>query len=97
MIVVASSTSAVPPTKASHRLLELPLVHLAVGDDDARLGDDLAQQRRAMAPIDATRLCTKKTWPPRAQLGDGSPRAPPRGGTAARASGPPDGRAAASR
>ena len=66
MIVVASRTSARPSTKRVHRLLQRALVHLAVGDDDARLGHGLADAASAIAPIDATRLWTKNTWPPRA-------------------------------
>ena len=38
MIVVASSTSNLLRDEVEHRLLELVLPHLAVADDDPRLG-----------------------------------------------------------
>ena len=44
MIVVHTSTSNRPSQKSTHHLLQRALVHLAVGDGDARLGHQLAQR-----------------------------------------------------
>ncbi len=51
--------------EVEHDLLEGSLVHLAVRDDDARLGHELARGRAATRSMSWTRLCTKKTWPSR--------------------------------
>ena len=45
MIVVHTSTSYSPSQKSMHDLLERALVHLPVGDGDARLGHELADLR----------------------------------------------------
>ena len=45
MIVEHTSTLARWCDEVEHHLLELALAHLAVGDDDRRLGHELAQVR----------------------------------------------------
>ena len=65
MIVVQTSTSASPRRKSSIALLELALVHLAVGDRDAR------RRARARGCARRSRRSSRRgcagrtTWPPR--------------------------------
>ena len=51
MIVVQTSTSYSPSQKSSDDLLERALVHLPVGDRDARLGHQLAQLGRDLLDV----------------------------------------------
>ena len=76
MIVVQTSTSAVAVPEREHHLLQLVLVHLAVGDHDARLRELLAAASPPRRSIVATRLWTQNDLAAAEQLAAHGGRAP---------------------